>query len=120
MRVNTADCAARVVGAFTTEIGDQLSASATDAIINGAKYSAIRRIIIRNPQVKEPCFLSDYRKEQCTVKVKERPGTESRRRRASPRYGMVWFLLVLMICTSLFLMRPSMLRSSRKLALVTG
>src|SRR6266704_3163229 len=50
MRVNTAECAVRAVGAFTTDIGDQLSARTADAIINGTKqYSTIRRIIIRTP-----------------------------------------------------------------------
>src|SRR5712691_4439163 len=47
MRVNTAECAARAVGASTIEIGDQLSARMAGASINEAKHKTIRRIIIR-------------------------------------------------------------------------
>src|SRR5207249_912565 len=48
MRVNTAECAARGVGVFTVEIGDQLSARITDPVITKTKPTNIRRIIIKN------------------------------------------------------------------------
>src|SRR6266480_491041 len=47
MRVNTAECAAREVGAFTIEIGDQLSARTTDPVIRKTKHNSIRRITIK-------------------------------------------------------------------------
>src|SRR5947207_11987075 len=47
MRVNTAECAARAVGASTVEIGDQLSARTSDPIIDKKKHNSIRRITIK-------------------------------------------------------------------------
>src|SRR4029453_7714749 len=47
MRVNTAECAARVVGASTIEIGDQLSARTTNPVIRKTKHKSIRRITMK-------------------------------------------------------------------------
>ena len=47
MRVNTAECAARAVGASTIEIGDQLSAKTNDPVINKIKPNSIRRMTIK-------------------------------------------------------------------------
>ncbi len=49
MRVKTAECAARAVGAFTIVIGDQLSARIAGTIINEIKHHANRQIVIRPP-----------------------------------------------------------------------
>src|SRR5215469_8423867 len=51
MRVNTAECAARAVGAFTIEIGDQLSARTTDPVVNKTKHNSICRITISKPSM---------------------------------------------------------------------
>src|SRR5438876_7402185 len=57
MRVNTAECAARAVGAFTIEIGDQLSARTTDPVIIKTKQNNIRRITIKNlPLIDDPGY----------------------------------------------------------------
>src|SRR6266705_1702911 len=71
MRVNIVECAARAVGAFTTVIGDQLSATTADTIINETKHSTIRRIIMKKPPlIYEPSFASGYRKRETPVKGK--------------------------------------------------
>ena len=44
MRVKTAECAVRAVGAFTTEIGDQLSAKTDETIRKGARQKTGRVI----------------------------------------------------------------------------
>src|SRR5881396_2063206 len=67
MRVNTAECAARAVGASTIEIGDQLSARSTDPVIKKAKHNSIRQITIKNlPLIDDP----GYWKEKTLVKAK--------------------------------------------------
>src|SRR5216117_4080369 len=53
MRVKTAECAARAVGASTIEIGDQLSARSTDPVIKKAKHNSIRQITVKNLPLRE-------------------------------------------------------------------
>src|SRR5206468_11296738 len=67
IRVKTAECAARAVGASTVEIGDQLSARTTDPVINKTKHNSIRRITIKNLPRRVG---SGYRKEKALVKAK--------------------------------------------------
>jgi hypothetical protein len=45
MRVKTAECAVRAVGAFTTEIGDQPSARAAEAMTRSARQTTERSMI---------------------------------------------------------------------------